>query len=90
MSPWCIFIDPANDRGSVGRMLVSHSPFGSTQRSLTLLPTHWDRLWQDFTSGQTLQFLRVGMSVTENEVYCQIATCFLHLPVFRKMIPQIL
>lgn len=49
LSPWCIFIDSANDKGSVGRMLVSHSPFGSTQSSLTVLPTHWDRLWQDFT-----------------------------------------
>lgn len=26
------------------------------------------------------------MSVTENEVYCQIVTCSLHVPVFRKMI----
>lgn len=33
LSPWCIFIDSANDKGSVGRMLVSHSPFGSTQSS---------------------------------------------------------
>lgn len=26
LSPWCIFTDPANAKGSVGRMLVSHSP----------------------------------------------------------------
>lgn len=26
------------------------------------------------------------MSVTEVEVYCQIVTCFLHPPIFRKMI----